>query len=485
MVELIDVKPSEKIKDATGSALADQSVELKGAPNREKVLEAALIEMQAENQQLRFLLSEAQAQIGQLLTDQERLSEEVKELKQKPFKSSQQAERKPSKKRGRPSGGQGRGRKRPERVEHSEFISAGEHCPECDRAFSGTGVQRDRTIEDIEPIRPTVVTRYIIERRWCPQCRKYQESPVSAALPKYRLGLHTMLFVVYQKVALGLSYPKIQRELALYFGLTVSTPTLINMVAEMARRFGPAYAQLIETMRQQAILHIDETTWPVDGKRHWLWIFINDVVTLYVLSRSRGSKVPKALLGPDFSGTIVSDFFSAYSPLEVEKAKCWAHLLRDSHDLTKGQPPPSSERPQFHQQLHLLYLDMGLALEQVAADPAAREKLHRQMRDKLRAFANRDWTDPDCLRLAARILKYLDDLLLWLLLPDLAPDNNAAERGLRPAVVTRKTSFGSRSQRGAQAFARLLSLIRTWEAQGLDFFDTASSNLSNPHSQNK
>ena len=114
-------------------------------------------------------------------------------------------------------------------------------------------------------------------------------------------------------------------------------------------------------MRQQAILHIDETTWPVDGKRHGLWIFINDGVTLYVLSRSRGSKVPKALLGPDFSGPIVSDFFRAYSPLEVQKAKCWAHLLRDRHDLTKGQPPPGSERPLFHQHLHQRYLDMGLA----------------------------------------------------------------------------------------------------------------------------
>ena len=99
------------------------------------------------------------------------------------------------------------------------------------------------------------------------------------------------------------------------------------MVAEIAQVFGPAYAQLIKTMRQQAILHIDETTWPVNGQRHWLWIFINDVVTLYVLSRSRGSQVPKALLGADFSGTIVTDFFSAYSPLAVEKAKCWAHLF--------------------------------------------------------------------------------------------------------------------------------------------------------------
>jgi hypothetical protein len=44
---------------------------------------------------------------------------------------------------------------------------------------------------------------------------------------------------------------------------------------------------------------------------------------------------------------------------------------------------------------------------------------------------------------------------------------------LRPAVVTRKTSFGSRSAAGAQAFARLLSLTETWERQDQDFFAAA------------
>jgi hypothetical protein len=32
--------------------------------------------------------------------------------------------------------------------------------------------------------------------------------------------------------------------------------------------------------------------------------------------------VPKAVLGNGFAGTIISDFFSAYSPLPVTKAKC-------------------------------------------------------------------------------------------------------------------------------------------------------------------
>jgi hypothetical protein len=49
---------------------------------------------------------------------------------------------------------------------------------------------------------------------------------------------------------------------------------------------------------------------------------------------------------------------------------------------------------------------------------------------------------------------------------------------LRPSVVTRKTSFGSHSPTGAQAIARLLSLIETWERQGKDFFETAQATIA-------
>jgi hypothetical protein len=167
---------------------------------------------------------------------------------------------------------------------------------------------------------------------------------------------------------------------------------------------------------------------------------------------SRGSKVPCALLGQDFQGVVVTDFFSAYSPLELEKAKCWVHLLRDSHDLTKGQPPPDSERIQFHTPLHQLYLEMGLALEEVAADAEGRERLYREMREKLDAFTRQPWRDPDCQRLAKRILDYLDELLLWLRNPVVSADNNEAERALRPAVGDharpRLLCAGARAVRG-------------------------------------
>jgi hypothetical protein len=448
--------------------------------------QAAFEEVVAAKQRLERQLAEAQTIIGQLVHENERLSLDLNDLKSAPFKSARRDRSKrptvTSSRPGRPVGHPGQGRVRPARIDQTERVEVGDRCPDCGTPFSGERQIRSRVVEDIEPVRPTVVTRYEIERGWCPHCRTYQENPVTAALPGYRFGLRLMLFVVYQKVALGLSYGKIRRELTTYFGVSVSRGTLVAMVAEVARRFGPAYKRLIELMRHQAVLHVDETGWRVDGHNHWLWIFVNEVVTLYVLSRSRGSKVPKALLGDGFEGVIISDFFSAYGPLDYQKAKCWAHLLRDSHALTKAQPPPDSEPIRFHHQLHTLFLEMSRALEQVASDETAREQRYRQIRPKLLALAQQPWQDPDCRRLARRIEKHLDELLVWLRVPAVAPDNNAAERELRPAVITRKTSFGSRSRPGAHAFAVLLSLIRTWERQGDDFLSLALDILTTARS---
>lgn len=447
-------------------------------------LRAVLADVLAELAQVRAQLADTHVQLATVEAERQEMRQELVDLKRKPFTPrAHPDDTTPAKPRGRPAGHPGSSRLRPTRIDHTQAIPAGDTCPDCGTAFTGSGTTRERVIEDIDLVRPTVITKYVIERRWCPNCRIYHEDTVTTALPRHRLGLHVLLFVVYQKVALGLSYGKIQHELRAYFGLTVSAGELPGMVAEIAALFGPAYARLLDLMRQQAAIHVDATSWRVDGVPHWLWVFVNDVVALYVVSRSRGSRVPQALLGPDFDGVVISDFFSAYSPLEVEKAKCWSHLLNDSHDYAKGQAA-DSERTCFHRTLHALFLEMGVALEQVQADPAGRERVYDELRTKLWRFATEHYRTWQCQQLAARIKKYLDDLVVWLIDPAVDPTNNAAERALRGAVVTRKTSFGSRSKRGAHAFARMLSIIMTWERQGKDFFTTAHQALVDARSQN-
>jgi len=48
------------------------------------------------------------------------------------------------------------------------------------------------------------------------------------------------------------------------------------------------------------------------------------------------------------------------------------------------------------------------------------------------------------------------------------PDNNGSERSLRPLVVSRKVSGGTRSARGTKSRMALASLFGTWRARNLN-----------------
>src|SRR5205085_7598225 len=74
--------------------------------------------------------------------------------------------------------------------------------------------------------------------------------------------------------------------------------------------------------------------------------------------------------------------------------------------------------------------------------------------------------------LAERIFKHRGELFVFVQYPDVPPDNNAAERAIRPHVVLRKVSGGTRSKQGSDTQAILLSLFGTWALRGLDLLST-------------
>jgi hypothetical protein len=157
-------------------------------------LRGALADALAELAQVRTQLADTHAQLAAVETDRQHMRQELVDLKRKPFGApGRPADAPVAKPRGRAAGHVGSGRQRPERIDRTQSISAGESCPECVTAFTGRGTTRERVIEDIELVRPTVVTKYLIERRWCPHCRRYHEDAVVAALPRHRLGLHVLL----------------------------------------------------------------------------------------------------------------------------------------------------------------------------------------------------------------------------------------------------------------------------------------------------
>jgi len=105
-------------------------------------------------------------------------------------------------------------------------------------------------------------------------------------------------------------------------------------------------ALLIENakQREEKTLNIDETGWKDSGSRYWVWVFRNQLIAYFVISKTRGSKVLREVLGETFGGAITSDFYGAnigYASHGLQL--CLAHLIRDIKFLTTLSDPQSQE----------------------------------------------------------------------------------------------------------------------------------------------
>lgn len=106
------------------------------------------------------------------------------------------------------------------------------------------------------------------------------------------------------------------------------------------------------------------------------------------------------------------------------------------------------------------------AFQVQAWDAAAAATLETALDNRLTRLVREPWRDAGCMRLAKRLKKYHRELLTRIRYPTVLPENNTAERGLRPVVVHRKITGGNRSAKGAHTYEVNKSVIETLRAEG-------------------
>lgn len=84
--------------------------------------------------------------------------------------------------------------------------------------------------------------------------------------------------------------------------------------------------------------------------------------------------------------------------------------------------------------------------------------------------------------LCERVEQFLPELFVFVAVPGVPAHTNLAERRVRPLVIARKISGGTRSPRGSQTRMGLASLFGTWTAQQLNPFRQCLALLTSPSS---
>jgi hypothetical protein len=225
-------------------------------------------------------------------------------------------------------------------------------------------------------------------------------------------------------------------------------------------------------LRASRAAYADETGRRIAARSARLWAFTNEWVTVYAIREDRSQLVIRDILGNDFAGVLSSDCCPAYDPIEADKQKCLGHVLKD---LSVIEALKSRNAVRFSHEASNVLKD---AIDLKRRGPSMSEGGYASARGRIEArldrLLERHYRDPDNRRLADRMIKHRRHLLTFLDVREVEPTNNAAERALRPAVISRKLSAGNRSPTGAHTHSILASLAQTARQNGRDFVHAAT-----------
>lgn len=254
------------------------------------------------------------------------------------------------------------------------------------------------------------------------------------------------------------------------FNIDISLGSVCNLHQEVSCALEPSYEEIKKALPQQKVVNVDETGWRSTGRAMWLWIFVAPCLAFFTLVPSRRAEVLKGVLGDIFAGILCSDRYSAYASYHKGlRQVCWAHIIREIKGIRHACRSPDGvkfSRWMLSEVGRMFALFNAFRGERLDRKTLVLKSvpIRARMSNCLQVYELSK--DPDVARISRGLLKHWNCLFTFLDHDGVEPTNNAAERGIRPAVQWRKICFGNQSHDGELLTARLLTVTRTCLIQG-------------------
>ena len=429
-------------------------------------------------------LKQAQARIVELEKQKTPPPPFIKANKKKP-----KAEEKPPRKKREAQYNRARQRSAPTQIVEHRIVA----CPDCHLRLGGISLARCREVIDVPPLPVVEVTEHRMYKGWCTGCQKGYEAPVDFSeqvLGQGRIGVRLSSIIAYLRTVMRLPLRQLRDVLRDLHGFEVSLGELVELLHRITEYAQPVLSGLKAEIRASPAVQADETGWREDGINGYIWSVSTPTIRYYEYHHSRSGEVVKQLIGENFQGVLGSDFYAGYNIHQGLHQRCWVHFLRDVHDL-KDDVPQDEDLRSWAKEVKALY-EQAVAWTEQPPDPGLSPRhQHRVRVAHQHAFEQRLWklcqpyahTSAPHHTLCERVERFLPELFVFVAIPGVPAHNNLAERSVRPLVVARKISGGTRSPKGSQTRMGLASLFGTWMAQHLNPFHqclallTSSSSL--------
>jgi hypothetical protein len=433
-------------------------------------------ELEQENEVLRERLEEAQEDIERLRRDNEELRKELKAAGRGTRRGRRKSKAHP-KRPGRKAGqGPFRFRQAPvDAAAHSEPpievpVTVGQ-CPCC-----GGELRYERTDEatvtDMPQAAQPEVKSYAVEVRRCERCGQRVRgqhpdvAPDQYGATAHRVGPRVKAAAHTVHYGMGVPVRKLPVILREFTGIDVTQSALTQDALKKSEGvIGNAYQELRSGVATAPAVYTDDTGWRIHGETAHLMTFDTDQATVFQIRRRHRNEEVRELIPADYAGVMVTDRGKSYDAAEllgVQQQKCLDHLKENINEVLERK---TGRARSFGLKLKSILCEARQLWREQRAGKAKKfqaevERIEEELKTHLR---RRFLKDQDNQRLLDGIGLQHDRgrVLLFLHNPAIEPTNNRGERALRPAVIVRKLSHGSKNERGAEAFAGFTSVIQT------------------------
>jgi hypothetical protein len=175
---------------------------------------------------------------------------------------------------------------------------------------------------------------------------------------------------------------------------------------------------------------------------------------------------------------LVCNFYKGYNFYDGPIQRCWVHYLRDLQKLVEANPDNENVCKWVESIKDIYKAAKKIARRGFIED--IRVEFRQNLETKLMAIAQPYLDDKQHRNafLHKKIEKHLGELFTFVANPGCSSGNNAAERAIRPAVIARKVSGGTRSKNGSNTRNALMSVFGTWTLQGKDLLNACHNMIT-------
>jgi transposase len=305
------------------------------------------------------------------------------------------------------------------------------------------------------------VIHFVLYQGRCKSCGK----TVKGHIPQeYQTGYGPRLSALIAEMGgiAGNSRDTIQAFCSSVLGFHISLGAIQKVIDRASLAIVSHYEAIRDAARAAEINHCDETSWNNGGVLNWLWVMANSAVALFMIHTNRSKEAFEELIGR-WTGILVSDNYVVYRKWVGLRQTCLAHLIRKAKGLeARADKELSACGSWVRKELQRLC--------KWGKDPPDEDQWRMFYARFCHLIALYRDSKSEAGTLVRRLEEEMDTLWLFLDEQGVEPTNNFAERIIRFAVLWRRRSQGTNSDKGNRWVERILSLRQTCRLQNKSTF---------------